>query len=61
LKKNEFNAREEFEKVLNLNQNKKSFLYSIISILNNPFNRYLELESEPFQNERKKLKTILTC
>jgi hypothetical protein len=34
LKKNEFNAKEEFEKALNSIQNKDSFLHSIISFLN---------------------------
>ncbi len=35
LNDNEFNAEEEFEKVLNSNQNKDSFLYSIITFLYN--------------------------
>jgi hypothetical protein len=34
LKKNEFNAEEEFERVVNSIRNKESFLYSIVSILN---------------------------
>ncbi len=33
LNENQFNAKEEFEKVLNSNQNKDSFLYSIITFL----------------------------
>jgi thymidine kinase len=39
LNENEFNAKEEFEKVLNSNQNKDSFLYSIITFL---FNELIE-------------------
>jgi hypothetical protein len=34
LKKDEFNAKQEFEKVLNSIRNKESFLYSIIYYLN---------------------------
>ncbi len=39
LNENQFNAKEEFEKVLNQNQNKDSFLYSIITFLYNKFVR----------------------
>jgi hypothetical protein len=35
LKNNEFNAKEEFEKVLNSIRNEQSFLYSLIYYLNN--------------------------
>ncbi len=35
LNENEFDAEEEFEKVLNSNRNKDSFLYSIITFLYN--------------------------
>jgi hypothetical protein len=41
-KKNEFNFEEEFKKVLNSNQNNKSFLYSIIHDLDNPLKNSLE-------------------
>jgi hypothetical protein len=39
LNDNEFNAKEEFEKVLNSNQNKDSFVYSIITFLYNELNK----------------------
>ncbi len=39
LNENEFDAEEEFEKVLNSNRNKDSFLYSIITFL---FNELIE-------------------
>jgi hypothetical protein len=38
LNENEFNAKEEFEKVLNSNRNKNSFIYSIITFLYNVLN-----------------------
>jgi hypothetical protein len=37
LNKNEFNAEQEFRKYLSSNQNKRSFLYSLISFVYNPF------------------------
>jgi hypothetical protein len=44
LKKNEFNAKEEFEKVLNSIRNKESFLFSIIHCLN--IQKYSDSDSE---------------
>ncbi len=50
LNENEFNAKEEFEKVLNSNRNKDPFIYSIITFLYNvlnerPFDEKKESES----------------
>jgi hypothetical protein len=56
LNENEFNAKEESEKVLNSNRNKDSFIYSIITFLYNVLNeRSIDerTESESSDSEDK--------
>ncbi len=56
LNDNEFNAKEEFEKVLNSNQNKNSFLYSIINFL---YNKLIE-KKKSFNEEKNSLSSCGT-
>jgi hypothetical protein len=56
LNENEFNAEEEFEKVLNSNRNKDSFLYSIITFL---FNELIE-KKKSINEEKNSLSSCET-